>query len=498
MKNKTFRNLYIGIILQLITAICGIAVPKLILQYYGSSINGLIVSISQLISYLALVEGGIGAVAIVALYSPLVDQDSNKINNILSATSLLYKKTGLIYLCLVFVIGIVYPFFVMGQIDPILVTTLFYILSVSNLVDYLFLGKYKVLLSADERLYIINLSQIFALIFNTLFSIILIINNADIILVKSISIIVCLIRLIVIKSYCNTKYSYLSFKEKPDYKPLSERWDSLVHQITAIVVGNTDVFLITVLMGTRSLLEVSVYSVYNMVFVALSGIFGTLSSSLQAYFGKQISALSNNLTNRFILFESLFYPFLFMIFCCAASLILPFVNLYTEGITDINYYRPLVAMVFVFNAVIQNIRIPGITLICAAGKFKETRNRAILEAVINLTVSIILIPKFGILGALIGTSCSYLYRTIDVLIYSHSLITDYSIFFTVKLLFINSVLFCVVYFVNTIINSQLILNCWFNWIIAGFFNVCVGLIIFSIFNILLNRYLKSTLSRKRG
>lgn len=92
MKNKTFRNLYIGIILQLITAICGIAVPKLILQYYGSSINGLIVSISQLISYLALVEGGIGAVAIVALYSPLVDQDSNKINNILSATSLLYKK----------------------------------------------------------------------------------------------------------------------------------------------------------------------------------------------------------------------------------------------------------------------------------------------------------------------------------------------------------------------------------------------------------------------
>lgn len=138
MKNKTFRNLYIGIILQLTTAICGIIVPKLILQYYGSSINGLIVSISQLISYLALVEGGVGSVATVALYLPLVNKDENKINSILSATSSLYKKTGLIYLCLVVIIGLIYPLFVMGQIDSVLVAIMFYILSASNLVDYLF------------------------------------------------------------------------------------------------------------------------------------------------------------------------------------------------------------------------------------------------------------------------------------------------------------------------------------------------------------------------
>lgn len=498
MKNKTFRNLYIGIILQLTTAICGIIVPKLILQYYGSSINGLIVSISQLISYLALVEGGVGSVATVALYLPLVNKDENKINSILSATSSLYKKTGLIYLCLVVIIGLIYPLFVMGQIDSVLVAIMFYILSASNLVDYLFLGKYKVLLSADERLYIVNFSQIVLLILNTLFSIILILNHANIILVKSVNIIICVIRFILIKKYCKGKYLNLSFKVAPDYTQLSERWDSLIHQIVAIIVGNTDVFLITILMGTRSLLEVSVYSVYNMVFVALSGIFATLSSSLQAYFGKLISTMSKSLTNKYILFESLFYPCLFLIFCVTASLIMPFIGLYTENVTDTNYYRPLVAVVFVFNAVIQNIRIPGITIICAAGKFKETRNRAILEAIINLVVSIVLIPKLGILGALVGTSCSYLYRTLDVLIYSRKLIPDYSQLFTFKLLFINMLLFIVVYFINTLLNSYLKISCWFNWIIAGFLNICVGLIIFLVLNLFLNKYLKDIFKEKRG
>ena len=121
-----------------------------------------------------------------------------------------------------------------------------------------------------------------------------------------------------------------------------------------------------------------------------------------------------------------------------------------------------------------------------------------MEAIINLVVSIVLIPKLGILGALVGTSCSYLYRTLDVLIYSRKLIPDYSQLFTFKLLFINMLLFIVVYFINTLLNSYLKISCWFNWIIAGFLNICVGLIIFLVLNLFLNKYLKDIFKEKRG
>lgn len=487
MKNKTFRNISIGIVLQLVIALSGIIVPKLILSCYGSTINGLIVSINQLISYLALVEAGVGSVAIVALYSPLSDNNRQSINEILSASHKLYKKSGIVYLFLVIFLSFIYPFFVNGQVNSLLVTSMFFVLSTSNLIDYLFLGKYKVLLTADEKLYIVNGLQIFSVLLNTVITVFLVLNNFDILLIKSLNIFICVLRLIIVKLYVRKNYSYINLSVKADYSKLSQRWDSLVHQITAIITGNTDILLITILLGSSSLLEVSVYSVYNMVVVAISGLFGTLSSSLQAYFGKLISVDSSDLSARFEMFENIYFPILFSVMCCVSILILPFITLYTQNVNDINYYRPLVAFFFVFNAIIQNIRIPGITLICSAGKFKETRNRSIMEAVINLTISIMLIPKFGILGALIGTSFSYLYRTFDVIVYSNNFIKNYSLKNTFKKLFINTFCFFLCLFLVIVINHYLPINGWMSWVFAGVIDYTITTIVFFTVNFVLNK-----------
>ena len=67
-----------------------------------------------------------------------------------------------------------------------------------------------------------------------------------------------------------------------------------------------------------------------------------------------------------------------------------------------------------------------LTMINAAGHFKETQWRAILEAVINITVSILLIKPLGMYGLLIGTICSFAYRTTDIIYYAHKHILDIS------------------------------------------------------------------------
>lgn len=61
-------------------------------------------------------------------------------------------------------------------------------------------------------------------------------------------------------------------------------------------------------------------------------------------------------------------------------LLLPFVTVYTINMTDVNYIRPLTAGLFVVIVFLQNVRIPGLTIICAAGHFKETQGQAVLEA----------------------------------------------------------------------------------------------------------------------
>ena len=63
------------------------------------------------------------------------------------------------------------------------------------------------------------------------------------------------------------------------------------------------------------------------------------------------------------------------------------------------------------------IREPYRVLVLAAGKFKETNVGAIVEAVINLILSILLIKRLGLIGVALGTILAILYRFIYLIIY---------------------------------------------------------------------------------
>ena len=80
--------------------------------------------------------------------------------------------------------------------------------------------------------------------------------------------------------------------------------------------------------------------------------------------------------------------------------------------------RPVLGILFTVIVFMQNVRIPGLTIICAAGHYKEARYQAIFEAVINITVSLGLVWKFGMAGVLLGTVCSYGYRSFEIVFYT--------------------------------------------------------------------------------
>ena len=68
IKNKFYLNILSTTIYEIIAIISGFIVPKLILQSYGSTINGLVSSIEQSLSFFVLTDMGIGAVVLAALY----------------------------------------------------------------------------------------------------------------------------------------------------------------------------------------------------------------------------------------------------------------------------------------------------------------------------------------------------------------------------------------------------------------------------------------------
>ena len=99
-KKRALKNIFFALIVQLVTIICGFIVPKMIIVYYGSEINGLINSITQFLAYITLLQSGFGAVVKSILYKPLSENDTSELANILKVTEKFFRKLALIFLAI--------------------------------------------------------------------------------------------------------------------------------------------------------------------------------------------------------------------------------------------------------------------------------------------------------------------------------------------------------------------------------------------------------------
>ena len=79
----TIKNVITTLLLQIITIISGLIIPKLIICTYGSDVNGLIVSITQFLGYITLLESGLGPLIKSILYKPISKNDNETIKRIL-------------------------------------------------------------------------------------------------------------------------------------------------------------------------------------------------------------------------------------------------------------------------------------------------------------------------------------------------------------------------------------------------------------------------------
>lgn len=417
---QAFKNMVANLFLQVIVFASGIILPRFFLEAYGSNINGMITSINQFLAYLGLAEAGVGTASVVALYAPLANNDTKEVNGVLSAARRFYNRSGMLFLGLVGVLTIMYPFMISGQLNNTLVRSMVLVLASSTLVDYFFLGKYRVLLTANQEGYVVALIQSAGTLVNMILSIFLIYQGANVLWVKAVATGVYMLRLVLVRQYAKKKYPELDFHVEPRTAALNQRGAALLHQVVGIIVNNTDVVLLTILLGRDSLLEVSVYGVYNLIVYAVNMLLTSFSNGLTAGFGEVISKKEEETLRRsYATYEYMYMTILFIVTVCMGVLILPFVSVYTINMTDTNYMRPVVAGLFTVIVLLQNIRIPGLTIICAAGHYKETQYQAVLEAVINIVVSVVCIRKFGMAGVLFGTACSYAYRSIEVMIYNH-------------------------------------------------------------------------------
>lgn len=418
-------------IYQIVIMLIGMITPRLLLIAYGSEINGLVSSVTQFISYFSLVQAGLSGASIFALYQPLAQGDKRKISAIVTATRNFYYRAGLMFLVLLTTMSLIYPLFVKTeQLSPILVAILIFVIGFNSIIDMFLLAKYTALLSADQRHYILSIGTTISSLLNFAIVVLMTSIRANIVLLKTVAISSVLARSLFLFIYCRKRYSYVNFRETPDYTALSRRWSAMFLQILGIIQRGSPTVLLTIL---AKLTEVSVYSIYNMVMTGLSSLLDIFISGLSASFGDIISRNEiKTLQKSYQDFECAYYGLITIVYSVGLCSIMPFITIYTDGINDVNYIRPILGQLFMINGFLYNIKTPQGMLVMSAGLFKETQVQNVIQAGLIIIPGLFLVPQYGVVGILISMIISNIYRDIDLILFIPKNVTKLSAWKTIK------------------------------------------------------------------
>lgn len=422
---KFALNSLTSMISQIVVMAAGMITPRLMIATYGSEMNGLVSSLNQFISYITLVEAGIGGAAIYSLYKPLAEQDHDRISSIVVAAKKSYRQAGYIFSAGIFILAVIYGF--LSNAENVSFGTIFIltiILGVNGCFDFFFVAGDRVLLTADQRNYIISLATIINTVLRTLIICVMAAHHMNILLLYGCAASLILIKAGIIVCYSRNNYLYIDKNAYPDKSAMEKRWEVIYQQILGIVQTGAPTVLATILLN---LVSVSVYSIYNMVISGINGVLSIFISGLPAGFGDLIARNEDTTLRKTVSeFEVAYYYILSIVYGLAFSLIMPFVSVYTRGLSDANYYYPLLGAVIVLNGLLYNIKTPQSMLIVSAGMYKETRWRVTIQGLIIIVCGAIGGRVVGMVGIMLGSCLSNLYRTIDLLFFTPKYITHAS------------------------------------------------------------------------
>lgn len=408
-------NMLSAFVLQVISVICGFVLPRLILHNYNSEVNGIISSITQFLSLISFLDCGMGIVVQSALYRPLVEKNSEKVDMIISSASVFFRRLAYILLGYVICLVIVLPHIIKTSFSKQYIVLLILILSIGTFIQYYIGVVDGVILAANQKKYVSNVAQCVSVIANTVVSSILILNNFSIHFVKFTTMLIYVIRPLAVHFYISKKYA-INRHVKYTEEPIPQKWNGIAQHIAAIVLDNTDVVVLSMFSAIST---VSIYSVYNLVVTGIRQIILTTGNGLHSYWGSLYAEKNyEQLGKSFEFTEWMFHTIVIILYGVTAILIVPFVMIYTKGINDVNYYQPVFAILLVIAQACRCVRVPYNTLIQAVGHYKQTQKSYVVAAVVNILISVLAVKKWSLIGVAIGTICAMLYQLVWMIVYN--------------------------------------------------------------------------------
>ena len=402
---KASINILFSILSYVISTIPVFLVRKVFLDTLGSELLGLNSLFSNILSYLSIVEMGIGSAIIFSLYRPYAENDQVKVKGYLQYYSKFYKIVGttILVIGLLLVPGL--DIFIKEQVNLFDAKMYFILFLINTVITYYFSYKLCILNVAQEGYKISIAMAISKLVISTL-QIIFLKLNYNMYVYLLIQIIINLFYYLIINKYISVKYEWLEYTEgKINYSEkenLKKRISALfMHKIGNVIVFGTDNIVISYFINLNT---VSKYNSYIMIINAFKNIIENMMNSITPSIGNLLVMDDKN--KAYEVHKKLF----FMSFWIVSTIVILLYNVITQFVQiwldESQVLSKFTVAIILFNLYFQLMRSSVERFKEGSGNYHQDKYSAFIEAIINLIFSILLVKKIGLPGVFIGTLIS--------------------------------------------------------------------------------------------
>ena len=404
---KSLINIQIAFVLFLFNLIITFAARKYFLIYLGPEVLGINTIVTNLLGVLSLAELGIVSAISFSLYKPIVNKDFLQINEIISVQSWLYRNVSIALICISIILMCLFPFiFTKSKLPLWYIYLAFIVYLIIAIFSYL-VSFVQIILISDLKEYKVNLiikiMQFIKLSFQIMTVIIL--PNAYIwwLFIELLFGVLTsyTIFLVVKKEYPWLDFSYKRGKEiRYKHNDIILKIKQLFfHKFAGIILTQTTPLIIYLY---ASLTMVTKYENYMIIITGFTTLIGVVFSTLQPAIGNFIAENSTDsvedLLHNYTILRYFVISFICFIFYYQVD---NFIQIWIGSKFVLNHEILVGLTFFLFLSLARNID----PFLYGYGLFEDIY-APIMEAILNITLSILLGYFFGLEGILIGVCIS--------------------------------------------------------------------------------------------
>lgn len=405
--HRSIMNIKVGMLFYVLSLVLAFFSRRIFLDCLGVEFIGLTGMLRNILGYLNVAELGIGTSIVYFLYKPLQENNHEKINDVMSMLAFLYRCIGGIILIGGLLVSLFFPWW-FNNLETSLPLTYFafYSFLISSVAGYFFNYK-NLLVSANQKQYLVSAYFQTIGIVQSITQILLAWYYRNLWLWVVVGLIFTTIGIIIFNIRIRQIYPWLNINLKEGRKNLKKYPEVLkktrqvfIQKIKDLILFHSDELLIG---SFVSVVHVALYGNYTIVTSKLNYLVNVLGQGLNAGVGNLIAEGNENNTMK------VFWEMTAARYLILGIVIFPLL-LFLQSFVGLWFGERYLLSEFVVHLIILNIFLMlhnGTVLIFigAHGLFSDIW-AVWTEFLLNITITLLLAPHFGIVGILIGKMIS--------------------------------------------------------------------------------------------